>query len=225
MNGALVKCPKVVSQYLVESFKNSGIRKVIIILGDNKFDIMRCYGNGKKFDLEIAYTYQEAATGMPDAIDVAYPWIKDRTVAFGMPDTLISPDDSFRHLLEFYHRSSTDVAVGCFETDRPHKFGMVDFDAETGLVKEIIDKPPKSELQYMWGTMIWNRGFTEFLHRALPGMRSKGIGREVVLGDVLQSAIKEGFIVKANPFVGGRYYDIGTWDEIAEVLKRHLVAE
>jgi glucose-1-phosphate thymidylyltransferase len=222
INGEKMKCPKVVSQYLIESFKNSGIYKVIIVLSDNKFDIMRYYGNGNKFKLNIVYTYQEVPTGMPDAIDIAYPWIKGCTVVFGMPDTIISPNNSLKHLLNFYNNSSVDVVLGCFKTDKPYKFGMVDFEPKTNIVKSIIDKPSKSNLEYMWGIGIWNDRFTEFLHNVLPKMRCKSTGKEIVLGDVFQCAINDGLIIKAYLFLEGRYSDIGTWDEIAEVLKRHL---
>jgi glucose-1-phosphate thymidylyltransferase len=222
INGEKVKRPKVVSQYLIESFSNSGVNKVVIIIGDNKFDIMRYYGNGDKFKLNIVYAYQEVPTGMPDAIDIAYPWIKGSTVVFGMPDTIISPNNLFKHLLNFYSNSLADVVLGCFKTDKPYKFGMVDFEPKTKKVRNIIDKPTTSNLEYMWGIVIWNDRFTEFLHRILPEMHHESPKKEIVLGDVFQKAIDNDLNIKAYPFLEGRYFDIGTWDEISEVLKLYL---
>lgn len=53
------------------------------------------------------------------------------------------------------------VTLACFLTRNPNKFGMVDFNGNQ--VLEIIDKPTKSILKWMWGAMAWGPEFTETL--------------------------------------------------------------
>ena len=94
---------KVVSQYLLENLVSAGADRIFIILGDGKSDIMRYYGDGQRFGTNITYLYQENLNGMPSAIDLARYWLKDDTVLFGMPDTIIEPRNSFEMLLDYHH--------------------------------------------------------------------------------------------------------------------------
>ena len=49
INGVVQKRPKVISQYLVENIINAGAKRLFIVLGDDKEDIMKYYGDGKSF--------------------------------------------------------------------------------------------------------------------------------------------------------------------------------
>lgn len=51
--------PKVISQYLVENLVAAGTERIFVILGEGKSDIMRYYGDGKRFGTNIVYLYQE----------------------------------------------------------------------------------------------------------------------------------------------------------------------
>ena len=87
VNGALQKRPKVISQYLIENIINAGAERIIFILGEDKHDIMRYYGDGSRFGVDIAYLFQEKLLGMPYAMNLAKNWVNHDDVFFGMPDT------------------------------------------------------------------------------------------------------------------------------------------
>ncbi|MFC2076948.1 sugar phosphate nucleotidyltransferase, partial [candidate division KSB1 bacterium] len=209
--GTLQKRPKVISQYLTEQMAAAGAGTIFFVLGEDKWDIARYYGDGSQFGVDIAYLYQAEPKGLPFALDLARPWIDQKTVVFGMPDTIIEPDDVFRRLLAAHNDNANDLTLGLFPTDTPSKFGMVSFDSSQKF-SFTIDKPKESDLEYMWGIAAWGPGFTEFQGRYLKDVhRSRW---EAILGDVFNAAKESGLKIGCAPFADGKYMDIGTADEL-----------
>jgi len=220
VDGNNQKRPKVISQYLIENIIAAGASQIIFVLGEDKHDIMRYYGDGSRFRTEIAYLYQEKLHGMPYAINLARNWIGDADVLFGMPDTIIEPKNVFQQLLAHHKKTSSDVTLGLFSTNNPSKFGMVEFDTE-GIVKQIIDKPLSSHLRYMWGCACWSESFTELIDAYLGSYPYNN--KEIVLGDIFSFALNEKLKVSSMAFKNGQYIDIGTVDELDAALKKfHL---
>ena len=217
INGSIQKRPKVVSQYLIENMKNAGASQILIILGAGKQDIMHYYGNGNKFDIPVAYLFQEVLDGMPGALNLGYPWMKDATIVLGMPDTIIEPANAFDQLLQSHLKSKADLTLGLFPTDNPSKFGMVATD-EKNQVKYTIDKPKSTDLTNMWGCACWSPSFTELMKNYL--LETKYAGKEIVLGDVFNYAIEKQLSVKGFLFEQGKYLDIGTTNELDLAIKK-----
>lgn len=220
IDGQIQKRPKVISQYLIENIIHAGAKRLLIILGEDKHDIMRYYGDGNRFCVDIAYLFQEKLCGMPYAINLAKNWLFKNTVIFGMPDTIIEPKNAFQNLLGFHQKTGSDLTLGLFLTDNPAKFGMVKTDDQNN-VTYIVDKPKQTDLRYMWGCACWSPLFTELLDDYLDIHPFSG--KEVVLGDVFTYALESKLIVKALKFDDGQYIDIGTADELNSALKKfHL---
>jgi len=209
--------PKVISQYLVERMILAKVSHILFVLGDRKQDIMQYYGGGERFGTHFAYLYQEEPRGMPFALDLARPWLnEDDIVLFGMPDTLFFPEDAFLHLLDFHLRERNELTLGLFPTTKPYKFGMVDFD-ENGNVLICIDKPKQTSLKYMWGIACWSQAFTFLMAEYLAARAD--IVHEVVLSDVFQYGVEQRLATKALCFTEGIYWDVGTPDELMQVIR------
>lgn len=217
LNGIVHRRPKVVSQYLLERMLLAGVEKFLFSISEGKGDIMKYYGDGSRFNTDIAYLYQENANGMPFAIDLAYEWVKGATIIFGMPDTIIEPLDAFKLLLEAHQHRQYDLTLGLFETNTPSKFGMVEV-AQDGTVLSTIDKPSKTHLTLMWGCCCWGSAFTELIHEYMK--QHNRDSREIVLGDIFNEALNRKMRVGGLPFYGGQYMDIGTSDELDKALKK-----
>ena len=215
VNGRTEKRPKVVSQYIVENMVAAGVKRILIIVGEGKQDVVEYYGDGSRFGCDIGYLYQERLDGMPSAINLARPWIGSSTVVFGMPDTIVRPHNALSLLLEQHLSSEAALSLGLFPTDRPHKFGMVDFDDDFNVLST-IDKPQQSDLTHMWGTCCWSSEFTDLIDEFLQDGTSDK--KETVLGDVFDEALRRKMTVKGFPCEGGRYIDIGTSDELNAAL-------
>lgn len=220
INNSIEKRPKVVSQYLIENMISAGAEHIYIILGEGKSDIMSYYGDGKRFNTNITYLYQEELKGMPSAIDLVRPWTNSDTVLFGMPDTIIEPKNAFHELQRFHKVENAVLTLGLFPTVNPSKFGMVDIDENENVIYT-VDKPKDSHLENMWGCACWSSEFTRLIEQFLT--ENTYNGSEMVLGDVFDFAIAKKLRVKGLVFQNGRYIDIGTASELDQALKQfHL---
>jgi len=191
---------------LISQMINAQIKKIFVIINKEKADIVRYLGNGKDFGCAFSYLIQEERRGMPDALNLAFPWVVNSTVVFGMPDTFFSPHNAFNLLLDYYNFSKVDVTLGLFPTDQPQKYGMVSLDRDNFL-EYTIDKPASSDLKYMWGIACWGKAFSNFMNEYI---KSSSATDEVVLSEVFQSAKNFGLKINGFPFVNGKYMDIGT---------------
>lgn len=177
--------------------------------------------------MNLGYLMMNLPFGVPYTLDQAYPFVQDSLIALGFPDILFQPDDAFARLLERQARTQADVVLGLFPTDRPQKAGMVDFDDE-GIVRVIIEKPPQTDLRYMWAIAVWTPAFTQFLHEYLIDIEANKLRNdtdkilparsELPIGDVIQAAIYNGMRVEAEVFPQGSYLDIGTPDDLVRAV-------
>lgn len=210
--------PKPVGMFLIERLVTAGVKQAFMIISKEKGDILRYFGKGEELGISLAYLIQETPRGMPDALNLAYDWVKDATIVFGMPDTIFTPLNAFSLLLDHHHRKGVDLSLGLFPTQKPERFGMVSFEGEDQFIFT-IDKPKISNLQFMWGIGCWSPVFTEFMHQYLKRNENQK-DKEVVLGDVFQAAHESGISVKVVPFVDGEYIDIGSLDDLVIVSRR-----
>jgi glucose-1-phosphate thymidylyltransferase len=216
IDGRLEKRPKVISQYLVENMITGGVRRFFFVLGRGKYDIMSYYGNGRVYGVHITYLFQERLQGMPLAINLIYPWLQgDETIVMGMPDTVVEPHDAFRKLLQAHQEWQANLTLGLFHTHDSSRFGMIAIDEHYNVIRH-IDKPAKTNLEWLWGIACWDGRFMQLMHETLeteaeyPG--------EVVLGSFFDLALERGLRVKGLPFEDGCYVDIGTYDGLKRAL-------
>lgn len=191
----------------LSAFAQAQVQRVGIIIGNTKWDIVRYLGNGDRFQLPIAYFYQEKLDGMPFALDLTYSWIQDANILFAMPDTLITPNDSMARLVKYHQSRNADITLGLFQTNAPEKFGMVELNSDKEIIG-FIDKPNQSDLKLMWGCAVWTAKFTCFMHQYLADLSMPT--KEVVLSDVFLAALQAGYYFEGLQIEGGNYHDIGT---------------
>jgi glucose-1-phosphate thymidylyltransferase len=208
---------KPVSQFVVDNLVTSGVKEIVFVVNETKHQLMGYFGNGSRFDCSIAYAVQErtngndqsTSPGLAHALDSAYYLVRNRTVFFGMADTIMTPTDVFARAVRSAH-ADDDVLLILFPTVRPEKFGMVRL-GPGSRVREIVDKPRETDLTEMWGAIIWQPSFTEHLHNCV---RARGISD---FARVLNEAIAANMRVRGFSVTDGSYSDLGTYEEIREL--------
>jgi dTDP-glucose pyrophosphorylase len=123
---------KPISQFVLTNMTLAGLQHIVFVINETKQQLMGFFGDGHRFGCHISYTVQESANGLDKstspglahALDSAYHLTKDKTVFFGMADTIMQPTDVFKRA---YAASlpEDDVILVLFSTDHPEKFGMV----------------------------------------------------------------------------------------------------
>jgi glucose-1-phosphate thymidylyltransferase len=216
IEGQLKRCPKVVSQYLIDRMVGAGVKRIYFVLSSGKTDIMHYYGSGKQFGVSIGYLMVDELIGMPYTLDIAYPWVCGATVVFGMPDTIFKPIDAFSQMLTQHQKLNADLTLGLFPTNQPWRLSMVKYDDEKRVVS-IADKPVKSESKHTWGCGCWGNRFTELLHSQME-VDKKQQG-EIVLADYFNKAVAERLNVRAVVFNEGEYIDIGSPQDLEWAVK------
>lgn len=220
---------KVVSHYLLECLQKGGIRKGFIVIRRGKWDIPAYWEDGGMLGMDLAYLVIEGSSGPPDTIDRAYPFVKDKIVAFGFPDIVFRPQDVFGKLLDRLDCSGGDVVLALFPAHDAKAMDMIDIDAAFH-VRAIHLKPKVTRLRYAWLCAVWTPVFTEFLHHCLRRVKQVGkvgmVGNrridaqgDIPVGVVLKEAVKAKLKVEGVTFPSGRYLDIGTSQAIAMVDK------
>lgn len=209
VNGKRLERPKIVSQYVVEAMAAAGVEHIIIVTRPTKHALMGLHLDGSQYGVHISYIVQHPVS-MAHSIDLAYEWVKSSTVVMGMPDTIVSPSDCIKQLVEHYRKDNAELSLGLFPTDKPYKFGMVKTDANATITYH-QDKPKHTDATSMWGLAVWEPSFTELLHVQVRTMPAPD--KEMALGDVFDVMMQQGGNCKAYPIVDGTYYDIGTYDD------------
>lgn len=218
VEGEKKRCPKVVSQYLIERMIAADVNQIYIILSEGKWDIMQYYGDGSRFGVHISYLMVEELVGMPYTLNVAHPWLGGKTVIFGMPDTIFKPMDAYKQMLTQHSKLKADLTLGLFPTNQPWRLSMVKFDSEMR-VKVISDKPATSDLKHTWGCGCWGDKFTELLNSRMQILVKNRKQREIVLADFFNIAIAEKLNVRALAFEDGEYIDIGSPQDLEWAVK------
>lgn len=198
--------PRVISEYAIEALVRADVRRCLIIVAPWKIEVMNYFGDGSELGLDIGYLYQEAARGLPHAIDLAYSWTKECHTAFIMPDTYVLPHDCLAKLRMFYQNTRADLALGLFPTKEAERLGPVVLDGER--VVAVFDKCAKPPAQNTWGIAVWGPKFSELIHASIP--RPDNTSPELVLGSYFQLAVQNGLAVRGMLFAEGSYADLGT---------------
>lgn len=206
---------KPVSHFILENIVQAGVDHIAIVINETKHQLIKYFGNGSRFNCHISYVAQELrednitktkTPGLAEAIDTPYHLTKGKIVYFGMADTIIMPVDFFK-IASHQLLAGIDVILCMFHTDRPEKAGMVQLD-DNNIVKKIHDKPEATQLEWMWGAMIWKPIFTDFFHDCIHNKEISDYAQ--IYNDAISSGIK----FKGIGFENGKYLDMGTYNDV-----------
>ena len=136
---------KPMSQYCLESIKESGITDIGIIiggLGSNK--VREYYGTGKKFGVNITYIEQDGPKGIAHAIRLCKEFVNNEKFLVFLGDNIIQ-----RSIADFtsnFKKSEFDATLLLCEVDNPSRFGIAAI--ENNKLTKILEKPkdPPSNL-------------------------------------------------------------------------------
>jgi glucose-1-phosphate thymidylyltransferase len=215
--------PKVAAHYLLEKMRRAGITKVYIVLREGKWDIPSYFGDGSMLDMNLAYLMTASSLGPPYTLDQAYPFVRNKLVAFGFPDIIFKVEDAFERLLSCQSQTGADVVLGLFRAPRPSEVDMVDIDRQ-GRVSSISIKPPETDLRYTWSLAVWTAAFSLFMHRYLRFEKPKRIAKhsEPSVGHVFQAAIRADLHFNSVMFDDDTWVDIGTPEDLVKATRRSL---
>lgn len=222
--------PKVVTHYLLEKYRQAGITKAYIIIRDGKWDIPAYFADGSMLGMHVAYMVIGDSEGPPATVDRAYPFLRDKLVAFGFPDILFGPDDVFERLLRRQEETGADVVLGLYPAHNCRVMDMVEMGRD-GRVRNLYLKPRRTNLRFAWLCGVWTPKYTDFMHSFLAAADDKQRSAwktlridaqgDLPIGAVLREAIRSGLHVEGIQFSAHRYIDIGTPQDLIRAVRRY----
>jgi len=165
---------KPVSQWVLEQIRDSGIRDVVIVLGDNTPKrVVDYYGDGSKFGVNITYVYQGKARGLADAVYKVKDVVSKKFLVY-LGDNLVPYD--LRKFMSFKGSASILLA----KVDNPNRFGVAVI-KENKVVK-LVEKPkePISDL-----ALVGVYAFTDEIFEVIESLRPSWRG-ELEITDAIQ---------------------------------------
>jgi len=172
------------SEYCLDSIKETGITDVAIIIGgmgSNK--VKEYYGNGKNFGVNITYIEQDEPRGIAHAIRLCKKFVSNEKFLVFLGDNIIQkPITDF---VENFNKSDYDATVLLCEVDNPSRFGIADVENEK--IVKITEKPkkPTSNLA-VTGIYLLTPLIFEVIDNLKPSWRN-----ELEITDALDNLLKQ----------------------------------
>jgi glucose-1-phosphate thymidylylransferase, long form len=196
---------KPVSQWVLEQLRDSGIRDIVIILGDNNPNkVVEYYGDGSRFGVKITYVYQGKARGLADAVYRVKDVITEDRFLVYLGDNIV-PYDDLSSFLSFKGSASILLA----KVDNPNRFGVAVI--KEGKVVKLVEKPKEriSDLALV-GVYAFTKEIFDVIEDLKPSWRG-----ELEITDAIQGLIDRGREVEYK-IIDGWWKDTGTPKDILE---------
>jgi glucose-1-phosphate thymidylyltransferase len=205
---------KPMSQYCVESIKNTGIDEIAIIIGGigaNK--VKEYYGNGDDFGVKFTYISQESPKGIAHAIQLCKNFVNNEKFLVFLGDNIIQK--RIEHIAKEFKNSDDDASVLLCEVDNPSRFGIAD--VENGKIIKIMEKPkiPPTNLA-VTGIYFLTPKIFDVINRLKPSWRN-----ELEITDALQMLLEEGNKITYHT-ITDYWKDTGTPEDIINANKEIL---
>lgn len=147
-------------EYNVRYLAESEVKKVLVVISDNKEQVIHYLRDGNRFGVNLAYVFQDIknGAGTAKAVEVVKPWVDDSfVVMYG--DSFFYPGSFVRRLLDFHRSSKAVVTLGLHETDSPERFGVVLL-GKNNKVVDVIEKPSIKQIMALRkrGQILANSG-------------------------------------------------------------------
>jgi glucose-1-phosphate thymidylyltransferase len=205
---------KPMSEFCLESMKDSGITEIAIIVGGNGSNKVReYYGDGEKLGLKITYVEQESPNGIAHAIGLCKNFIAENKFLVFLGDNIIQK--SIRNIAEKFENDSSSASILLCEVDNPSRFGIAD--VKDGKIIKIMEKPkdPPTNLA-VTGIYFLTPSIFDIINRLKPSWRN-----ELEITDALDMLLREGHKITYDT-ITDYWKDTGTPEDIINANKEIL---
>ena len=205
---------KPMSEYCIESMKETGVKDIVIIIGGiGSQKVKDYYGNGEKFGVNISYIHQDFPRGISHAISLCENFIGNEKFLVFLGDNIIQ-----KSISEFgmeFEKSNAAASILLCEVDNPSRFGIADI--ENGKIKKIVEKPkePPTNLA-VTGIYFLTPVIFDIIKRLKPSWRN-----ELEITDALDMLLNEKHSI-AYKIITHYWKDTGTPEDIINANKAIL---
>jgi len=197
---------KPMSQYCIESMRESGVKEIAIIIGGNGSNkVKEYYGDGQKFDVKISYIEQEYPKGIAHAIRLCKDFIGNNKFLVFLGDNIIQKP--IVDYVKNFEDSNASASILLCEVDNPSRFGIAEI--KDGQILRIMEKPknPPGNLA-VTGIYLLTPKIFDIIDRLKPSWRN-----ELEITDALHMLLEEKNKIIYN-MITDYWKDTGTPEDI-----------
>jgi NDP-sugar pyrophosphorylase family protein len=129
-------------EYQLDLLRRAGVDEVILCVNYQAKKLMRHFGDGKRFGLDIRYAAEDQPLGTAGALKNAAALLGPEPVVVLNGDILTDLD--LGEVLETHHRTGAWATLTLVEVDDPTRYGLVLLDRR-GRVQRFLEKPSWDE--------------------------------------------------------------------------------
>lgn len=200
---------KPISQYVLESLRDSEIYDIAIVLGDiHPERVKQFYGDGNRFGVSITYIYQGEPKGIAHAVGLCKEFVGDEAFVVHLGDDLLK--GGVEKFVEEFKKSDYEAMVLLCKVGEPQRFGVAEFDKKGRLVR-LVEKPKEPPSDYALSGIYF---FKPTIFGMIDKLKPSGRG-ELEITEAIQLLLDDGNSV-GHRFVEGWWKDTGTPEDILE---------
>ncbi len=201
---------KPVSQWCIEDLRDSGIRRIGVVLGELSPErVVEYYGDGGWLGVEITYIYQGYPYGLAHAVFLAREFVGDEPFVVYLGDNILL--EGIKGFVREFEESDADAMVLLTRVKNPQRFGVAKFDKDGRLIG-LVEKPREPPSNFALVGIYMFR--PPHIFRAIEGLRPSWRG-ELEITDAIQKLIDWGLKVDYR-VVNGWWKDTGTPGDILD---------
>ena len=123
--------------YALESLAEAGVRRVGIVVGDTREQVMAAVGDGSHFGLEVTYIEQPAPLGIAQAVKISEGFLGSDPFVLYLGDNFLR--GGIVPFAEEFRRSSPQCLIMLRRVPNPQDFGVARL--VDGRVAGVVEKP------------------------------------------------------------------------------------